>query len=121
MTPYEQTMLDWAKRPRDRPLEWYENKHKSFGFLFATPAFYIMGRPVPKAADPARILNVEHVFDFDECDCWYLFQLTGRIDLAWDIMPWELRWMCWKRETDSAEHLRFYETRTLKRLSGRFG
>ena len=118
MTPYARTLEDWHNRPRQHPLSYYEEIHKRLGFLFSTPAYYVMGRPVMKFAPIDHILDVEHVFDFAQCDTWYIFQLTGETQQAWRILPWELPWMCWKRENDPDEELRFYETRRLMRLSG---
>jgi hypothetical protein len=117
MSPYERTLADWAKRPRDHSLAWYEEVHKRQGFVFSTPAFYIMGRPVMKYAPIPHILDVEHVFDFEQCDTWFIFVLTGETRQAWSIMPWELPFMCWSRDNDPTGELRFYETRRLMRLS----
>lgn len=118
MSPYDQTRIDWENKPRERPLRWYEATHKAQGFVFATPTFYLMGRPVRKYAPLEQILDVTHVFDFETCDTWYIFLLTGEVRQAWNILPWELPWMCWQRDNDPAEELRFYETRRLMRLSG---
>lgn len=118
MTPYEQTLADWQRRPRDHSLAWYEELHKQRGFVFSTPAFYIMGRPVMKYAPVELILDLTHVFDFEQCDTWYVFHMAGDIRQAWSIMPWELPWLAWQRESDPHNDLRFYETRRLMRLSG---
>lgn len=118
MSPYTQTLRDWVRRPRDRSLEEYETIHKCNGFVFSTPAFYVMGRPVMKYAPVESILDVEHVFDFAQCDTWFVFVLTGQIEQAWKILPWELPWMCWVRDNDPQQELRFFETRRLMRLSG---
>jgi len=118
MSPYETVMLDWLQRPRDRPLDHYERIHKQRGFVFATPEFYIMGRPVRKYAPIEDILNVECDFAPSTCDTWFIFQLAGDMRAAWKIMPWELPWMCWTRDNDPQQELMFFETRRLMRLTG---
>lgn len=118
MTPYEQTVADWLARPRDRSLAWYEEQHKRRGFVFVTPAFYVMGRPVRKYAPIEQIMDVEHMFDFEQCDTWFVFVLTGDARQAWQILPWELPWMAWVRDSDPLAEIQFHETRRLMRLSG---
>lgn len=118
LSPYERTAYDWAAYPRSHSLQWYEDMHKAHGFVFATPAFYVMGRPVRKYAPLEQILDVEHVFDFDTCDTWYVFLMCGNLWKAWSVLPWELPFICWQRDNDPTEELRFYETRRVMRLSG---
>lgn len=117
MSPYEQTVADWVARPRERSLAYYEEIHKARGFVFSTPAFYVMGRPVMKYAPLEQILDVEHVFDFEQCDTWFVFALCGEVRQAWRVLPWELPWTCFQRVRDG-EDLHFVETRRLMRLSG---
>lgn len=118
LSPYQRTAYDWAARTRDHSLQWYEDHHKAHGFVFSTPAYYVMGRPVRKFAPVEQILDVTHIFDFETCDTWFVFQLTGRVEQAWKCLPWELPWMCWVRQDDPAQELVFHETRRLMRLSG---
>lgn len=118
MSPYEIVLKDWLERPRDRLLDDYERIHKQRGFVFATPTFYVMGRPVRKFAPLEQILDVEHVFDASTCDTWFIFQLSGDMRAAWQILPWELPWMCWTRDNDPQQELMFFETRRLMRLTG---
>ncbi len=117
-TPYEEVVADWLARPRERPLAWYEEQHKRRGFVFATPAFYVLCRPVRKYAPIEQILDVEHVFDFEQCDTWYVFLMAGDIKQALRMMPWELPWMAWSRDNDPTAELRFYETRRVMRFAG---
>lgn len=116
--PYEQTLADWERRPRDWPLRHYEDLHKARGFVFATPEFYVMGRPVRKYAPLEQILDIEHNFAFPSCDTWYIFQMTGDVAKAWAVLPWSLPWVCFVRDNDPTSELRFYETHRLMRLSG---
>lgn len=118
MSPYAQTAEDWAIRLREKPLRWYEEEHKLKGFVFCTPDFYIMGRPVKRDAPPEQILDVTHQFFPPACDCWYVFLMCGDVRKAWSILPYELPWLCWQRDNDPSDELRFYETRRMMRLSG---
>ena len=117
-SPYEMLALDWLKRPRGMTLAWYEDAHKCNGFLFSTPDFYVMGRPVIRCAPLEQILDVTHRFDPELCDTWYVFQMAGDVRRAWSILPWELPFICWQRDNDPSDELRFYETARMMRLSG---
>ena len=117
-SPYETVLADWLARPRDRLLDDYERIHKQHGFLFVTPDFYVMGRPVRKYAPLEQILDVNHRFEASTCDTWFIFQLAGDMTKAWRILPWELPWMCWTRDNDPQQELMFFETRRLMRLTG---
>lgn len=118
MSPFQITFQEWERRPRDKPLWWYEDRHKEQGFVFATPRFYVMGRPVRKYAPLEQIMDVEHVFEPKSCDTWFIFQLTGDMRECWSILPWEMAWMAFTRDNDPEQELKFYETRTLMRLTG---
>lgn len=117
-SPHDLVLADWQARPRDQSLRFYEELHMSMGFLFSTPDFFVMGRPVRKYAPIEHILDVQCRFERATCDTWFIFQMAGDMTKAWSIMPWELPWMCWVRDNDPTGELRFYETRRLMRLSG---
>lgn len=116
MTAYERILEDYARRPRPHPLAWYEERYKREGFLYVTPAFYIMGRPVRKYAEIEQITDDACMFDFETCDTWYIAEAAGEIRQAWRVLPWELPWICFQRNRE--QDLQFYETRRLMRLSG---
>ena len=88
--------------------------HLLNGFVFSRPDFFIMGRPVIKAADPALIVDPWHKFPSAECDCWHIYLFSGNMVRAWAIMPWPLPWFCWERKNE----LRFYSVEAIHRLSG---
>jgi hypothetical protein len=87
--------------------------HYLRGFVFSTPTYFIMGRPVPRSADPALIVNPTHTFPREECDTWMIYLLAGDPAPAWDIMPWPLAWFGFERRNE----LRFYPVDRIKRLS----
>lgn len=119
LTPFAQAALDWERRPRDKTLAWYEEVHKRMGgFVFATPAFYVIGRPVQRCAARELVLDPTHVFDFADCDAWFIFHMHGEVRQAWNILPWSLPWMGFTRHNDPTEEIFWYETARLRRLSG---
>ena len=109
--------LDLCRRcPPEFPLEWTEDMLKRRGFYYATPSFFIMGRPVIKSAMQVLITDPSWVFDWDLCDCWYVHGMAGDIAKAWSILPWELPWIGFCRGAlDPTNELRFYRTSALRR------
>lgn len=118
MSPYETLAADWAAKPRPRTLLEQEALHKIHGFVYCTPLFYAMGRPVKRDAPAAIIRDPEFDFTPAECDAWYVAEMAGDMRSMWAIMPWPLPFIGWCRATDPLQEVRFYPVETLKRLTG---
>ena len=91
------------------------------GFVHSTPSFFVMGRPVPKLAPPDEILSPT-IFRPNCCDAWYCHAVAGDMSKAWTMLPWELPWMCFDRQTGNHQDkgLRFYRLDKLRSLSSSF-
>lgn len=113
MTPYEQAREVYAKEPCARTFEVDLRHHLLAGFVFSTPEFFIMGRPVIKGSNRDWIVNPEYRFARKDCDCWHVYLMAGNPSAAWSIMPWPLPWFSFERRND----LRFYESPRIQRLS----
>lgn len=93
-------------------LQWF---HRN-GFVFSTPDFFVMGRAVPRTANPKEILDQTNLFLNEKRDCWYIFAAAGNTQRMWRVVPWELPWFCWTRIADSHSELTFVESDRLRRL-----
>lgn len=113
MTPYEQAKAVYDSEPCVRAFREDLTLHLLNGFVFSTPSYFIMGRAVPRAADPVLIVNPAHVFACEDCDTWMIYLLAGDPRPAWDIMPWPMAWFGFERKNE----LRFYPVDRMKRLS----
>ena len=113
MTPFEQARQVYAHEPCARSFEQDLQLHYLHGFVFSTPKYFIMGRPVDKDAAPALIVNPAHTFDIRVCNCWHIYLMAGGHAEAWDIMPWPLGWFSFERRNE----LRFYPAERIRRLS----
>ncbi len=97
-SPYEQAREVYGKEPCVRTFGADLALHMEFGFVFSTPAFFIMGRPVKKDAPHGLILDPSFAFVRRECDCWHVHLAAGDLAQAWDILPWPLPWLAIERK-----------------------
>lgn len=116
MSPYEQLAAVYAAHPQEESFENYVAWYAKIGFVFATPDFFAMGRPVIRAAREESIKDPTHLFATEDCDCWFIHGAAGNLPKMWRILPWPLEWMCWERVVDPLLELRFVRVETLKRL-----
>jgi hypothetical protein len=113
MSPFETARQVYAQEPCARTFDEDLTLHLQHGFVFSTPRYFIMGRPVIRAADAQHIVDPRHIFTAEDCDTWHIYLLAGDPTPAWDIMPWPLAWFSFERRNE----LRFYPVDRIKRLS----
>lgn len=115
-SPYERLEAEYRKHPSPEPFVYYVRLYAAHGFVFARPDFFAMGRSVPRNAPAGMILDDEERFHGVECDCWYIRDAAGNMARIWQIVPWPLPWVCWRRINDPLAELTFVKIETLKRL-----
>jgi hypothetical protein len=114
MTALEQAMRVYTQERCARTFNEDLISHLMHGFVFSTPEYFIMGRPVVSTEDRAEIVNPEVTWPRERCDCWHIHLMAGDTRPAWSIMPWPLPLFSFERRND----LRFYPVERIKRLSG---
>ena len=70
--------------------------HLLNGFVFSTPDFFVMGRPVISSAEQSKIVGL-HLFPPGLCDCWHVYLQAGDMSRAWGMLPWELPLVSFER------------------------
>ncbi len=113
MIPYEEAKAVYSREPCKRTFDEDVLLHLQFGFIFSTPEFFIMGRPVDSTAPAADVVNPGVSFPPESCDCWHIYLMAGNCGKAWSIMPWHLPLVSWERRNE----LRFYSAKEVERLS----
>lgn len=113
MSPFEQARHVYEKEPCVRPFDEDLRLHLEGGFVFSTPAYFIMGRPVDRHAPPHLIVDPSVRFERSVANCWHLYLFAGDMRPAWSIMPWPLGWFSFERRNE----LRFYPVESIRRLS----
>ena len=87
------------------------------GHVFQTTDFFMLARPVPKDAEPSRLIDPYDCFYGRTCDAWWIFFGLGSARKMIEAAPFELAWVGFHRhDRDETEDPRFYEFRELKRI-----
>ena len=117
MTPIEKCrMLYTADSPRT--FEQDMLAHLSHGYLFSTPEYLLMARPVWSAAPQEAINDVYMLFPDQVVDAWYVYAFALRDDLGLAGLvkkllrhiPYYLPFTAWER---SGHPLTFFSTTKL--------
>lgn len=75
-------------------LDW----HLQHGLVIATPAAFLMARPVPSAADDAAHLTLSLPQGTDLLDCWHVWAAAGDLGALLAIAAdHPLPWISWSR------------------------
>ncbi len=73
--------------------------HHMHGFVFSTPEYFVMGRPVNSRAG-YELITGQYLFERAVCDCWHVFVAAGSITKAFGILPYDLPLMSYERCND---------------------
>jgi hypothetical protein len=114
VTCVERAAAIYAKEPCSGTFRSDLEAHLLYGFVFSRPDFFVMGRPVIKAAPYAEIVDPWQVFPSSQCDCWHVFLMAGNVARALAMIPWELPWLSFERRNV----LRFARLDRIRGLSG---
>jgi hypothetical protein len=112
MKPIDQARAIYEREPCSRTFDEDMALHLAHGFVFSTPSFFIMGRPVPRGAYEDQIVDPAVVFAPELCDCWHVHVLAGDASRAWSILPWPLEWLSYQRNNE----LRFFPMADMQRI-----
>lgn len=112
MSPAEKMAETFAAHGLD--FAYYVDRHFQYGFLFSTPEFFVMGRPVMRGARAELIRDPSATFDGMAVDAWWVHGAIGNLRAMWDVMPAALPYLGFERWDDNP---RFYPIETLRRLS----
>jgi hypothetical protein len=89
------------------------------GWVFSTPQFFCMARPVNRFAPAHEIQDCHTLFSPDSADAWYFHAFSGDMSAIWSsqgIVP-HYNWIGFERLHDGELELTFVELGRLKRLT----
>lgn len=119
MSPYLQLDLQYTKHPQKESFGWYISWHLEHGFVFSTPEYFIMGRPMHYFEKGKLRQDIENLttHPLEKANLWYIHAMAGDMNKAWDILPYPLGYIAWERLREGQRDLQITSTETLRRLS----
>jgi hypothetical protein len=84
--------------------------HLLTGFVYSTPDYFIMGRPVDRFGDPEKIIDPTYPFPREQWNCWHIYGMAGDIKLCWSREPIVFPWVSWEKRN----RLKFYPMATIR-------
>lgn len=114
LAPIDLARAVWLLEPCARPFELDLLLHLRHGYVFSTPRYFIMGRPVKRDAPLEKIVDPTVVFG-PEADAWLVYCAAGTEGVARFLgcEPYPLPYIGWER----GNKLRFYERERLIRCT----
>lgn len=112
-TPFEDAVAVYDREPCARSFDEDLRLHLRHGFVFSTPEFFVMGRPVKSSAPTREIVNPACDWPREECDCWHVYLMAGDMARAWGILPWAMEKFSFERNN----RLRVVCARRLQQLT----
>lgn len=115
MTPVEQAAAVYEREPCARSFREDLELHLLGGYVFSTPAMFIMGRAVNQHAPQLLITDPAHIFPDAEHDAWLVYLAAGSVSEFFQFCPKWLDFVMWERKNV----LRTYYAQTVKKKCSR--
>jgi len=93
LTPVEGAARVYEKENSARSFREDLEAHLINGYVFSTPEYFCMGRPVSKTAAHEDIVNPWVDFPRERCDAWMVYLVAGDMKAAWKCFPFPLKWI----------------------------
>lgn len=110
-SPYERAADLYEREYSPRTFEEDLDTHLKKGFLYNTPASFIMGRPVDRFAPGHYVLDPAYSFDPSDCNAWLIWLAAGDLREFFLRKPFHLAFVGWQRDNQ----LRWYEMDRVER------
>lgn len=120
MAPYLTMRQAWIDRVAKGAVTWEElvgwYLAEDNAYVHKTPEYFIMGRPVMRAAGDA-CANFTARFALNQCDTWFIGAFAGRWDKAWQSLPYQLPFLGWQRLHSIEDTVHFMPTERIRQFS----
>ncbi len=94
MSPIDRIAVEYARRGADFASA-LERNYQEDGFVYSTPDFFVMGRPINGNA-------------------WFIEAFSGDMEKVWSILPWPLPFVAFERFDNN---IRLYPMDRVRRLT----
>jgi hypothetical protein len=96
--PFDQAAGVYDREPCARTFDDDLVAHLRFGYVFSTPEYFIMGRPVDSQSEDYLLLNPS--LKFERTDAWLVWLYAGDIQQALNILPIDLPYVLFQRKNE---------------------
>jgi hypothetical protein len=114
LSPYARMAGKYRESPQELPFGYYVSWHMVHGFVFSTPDYFIMGRPVRRGTDFTDRLFIE---PRESADAWYVHAMSGDVSAVWGILPYPLPFIAFERVRVGKRELTIVPLERIRRLS----
>jgi hypothetical protein len=98
MTPAEKAAVVYTVEPCARTFEQDLALHLLNGYVYSSPEYFVLARPVWAGAPEEEILDPECVWPVEVCNCWWIYLFSGDLAEAVKLFPFRLALIGWERE-----------------------
>ena len=95
MTPFEQALKLYGYGTTD--FEHDLAAHIVSGYVVCTPEAIAFARPVRRDWTPDRFRDISDVEPLESADCWFIWLLCGKLEVAARWLPCPLPWLGFAR------------------------
>jgi hypothetical protein len=71
--------------------------HLMFGYVHATPDYFVMARPVPKDVPVDDMIDITNVYPSADCNAWCIYFYSGDMQKVFDNIPFSLPYIVFER------------------------
>jgi hypothetical protein len=79
--------------------------HLMFGYVHATPDYFVMARPVPKSITYDDMIDITKVYNSSECDSWCIYFYAGNMQKVFENLPFSLPYIVFERKGSTKIYL----------------
>lgn len=115
MTPRERVKELYQKYPQNGTFERHELLHRETGYVIEGDDYFLMGRPVSRAAPLEEILDPSVAFFRTMSDAWFIWVYVGPARWVLELAPYKLPYVGWVRRHGG---VKWYECEDFRRFYG---
>jgi hypothetical protein len=118
-SPYERIYSQYRDKMPDADFSKIVGWHLQHCYLFSTPEFFCMARPVSRFAPESEVRECTTIFSPYRSDAWYFHAFSGDMSAIWasqGLVP-QYNWVGFDRMREGKLELTWVELSRLKRLT----
>jgi hypothetical protein len=79
--------------------------HLMFGYVQATPDYFVLGRPVPKDVPYDEMIDITNSYPSEDCNAWCIYFYAGNMQKVFDNLPFSLPYIVFEHKGSTKIYL----------------